>query len=245
MAWIGKFSPTTLLRNIKINITNPNDAIPQGSHIVIFGGSFDPVHNGHIKTALSVQNTFHFDRFIFLPCNIPALKNATIATSQQRLDMLKLAIMNYPEFEVDPREIERSGPSYTMDTLNSFRRELGKKASITLLIGMDAFYSLTKWHCWEDILNQCNLLVMERKTSIHSSMPVKIKTLLTKHEMVNDPHTLVNSEKGLIVRYDAGHYPISSSELRKKMMEGDTIKAFVPENVYDYIKLGGLYSSHQ
>lgn len=245
MAWIGKFSPSTLLRNIKIKTTRPNDAIQQGNHIVIFGGSFDPIHIGHMKTALSVQKTFHFDRFIFLPCNIPALKNTTIATSQQRLDMLKLAIMNYPEFEVDPREIERSGPSYTIDTLNSFRRELGEKASITLLIGMDTFYSLPKWHCWEDILNQCNLLVMERKTIIPSPMPVKIKTLLTKHEMVSHPQTLLNSEKGLIVRYDAGNYPISSSELRKKMMEGDTIKAFVPENVYDYIKIGALYSSHQ
>jgi nicotinate-nucleotide adenylyltransferase len=211
---------------------------------LIYGGSFDPVHQGHLKTALSVQDMFQFKRFIFVPCKGPVLKEATVASAQQRLDMLSIALNDYPYFEIDSREIQRSTPSFMTETLESFRSEWGDDTSLTLLIGKDAFISLPEWHCWENILKQCNLLVMQRETTDHKPMPDIIKQLLIKHEVFDHP-LLLNSGHGVIVRLNAGHYPISSSEIRKEIRAGHCIQHLVPEKVYEYIKAQGLYSSHQ
>lgn len=212
--------------------------------IVIFGGSFDPIHYGHIKTALSVQHHFGFGRFIFLPCNIPALKSACSATPLQRLEMLKLALKDYPEFEIDSRELKRKGRSFMIDTLISFRSELSDITSITLLIGEDAFYNLPHWHRWKEILDQCNLLVMDRHFTQPPSIPKKIQTLLATHEIL-DHKKILKTKHGAIVKVHAGHYPIASSELRSKSIQGHSIESFVPEKVYRYIKNEGLYSVHQ
>ena len=134
------------------------------NNILIYGGSFDPPHLGHIKTASAVQKKFNFDTFFFVPCKQPVLKSKSIASSAQRLDMLKLALTSYSQFEfqIDTRELDRDTPSFMLDTLTSFQEEYKNKASITLLLGMDAFLELPRWHQWKKILTCCDLLVMQR-----------------------------------------------------------------------------------
>lgn len=119
--------------------------------IAIFGGTFDPIHNGHIQTSLKIQSHFHFDHYFFLPCNIPVLKPRATASNQQRIDMLQLALKQYPQFSIDLREINRGPPSYMVDTLTSYRKEF-PKASLSLIIGYDAFLSLAQWQQWEKYL---------------------------------------------------------------------------------------------
>ena len=209
-------------------------------NLILFGGSFDPPHLGHLNTALAVQNHIHFERFIFLPCKTPVLKAATTASCQQRIQMLKLALEPYPTFEIDQREIQRETPSFMVDTLKSFRDDLGEQVSITLLLGMDAFQQLPQWPNWQTILDLCHLLVIKRADIDKELMPVQLKALLKTHE-VTDNAELLNYPCGKIYQYNAGEYAISSSFLRQKIIESEDIQHYVPDAVYQYINKIKLY----
>lgn len=207
--------------------------------ILIYGGSFDPPHLGHLKTACAVQRAYEFDRFIFVPCKQSVLKNKSLATGEQRFEMLKLALAPYLNaayhFEIDKRELERETPSYMLETLESFQRDDDKhSASFTLLLGTDAFQNFTRWHQWENILKLCDLLIMQR-ADIHQnkSIPQNLKTAI--------------STSCCQLQYiEAGHYPIASSTLRQRIHEGESLeKNLLSEAVYDYIKTNHLYQPLQ
>ncbi|WP_165474692.1 nicotinate-nucleotide adenylyltransferase [Legionella nagasakiensis] len=209
-------------------------------HLIIYGGSFDPPHNGHLKTAIAVQNEFHFDRFLFLPCKIPVLKEVTMASCAQRISMLRLALLPYRKFDVDTREIERHAPSYMVNTLESFRQEVGEKTPITLLMGLDAFLHLPKWHQWRQLLELSHILVIERPGTNPLNIPQSLKTLLS-HRETTEKNSLLTEANGKIVRYDAGQYDISSSWLRQQIKTGMDVHHYLPPAVYHYIKEQGLY----
>ncbi len=206
--------------------------------IAIFGGSFDPIHLGHINTTLTVSAHFAFDKLLFLPCKQPVLKNATVASAEQRIEMLQLAISPYQNFDIDTREIKRDGPSYMIDTLKSFREEYGPHLSLTLILGMDAFTSLPKWHQFKDILKFSHLLVLKRPGA---KLPSSILTrLLTRHQ-VFDKRELFTSSHGSIFFFDAGHYIISSSEIRKKINLGEDISNEVTTEINQYLMQRKIY----
>lgn len=210
------------------------------NNFVIYGGTFDPIHFGHIKTALDVQNTFHFDRFVFLPCKKPVLKEPSQASSEQRISMLKLGLLPYPEFTIDLREMNRNTPSYMVETLESYREELGKAVSITLLLGTDAFLDLPRWHHWEKILKLCHILVINRPGTEDKKPSNTLLNLLKKHE-TNHHRDLLKRPYGKIYQYDAGRYDISSTEIREKINERKSIKDYIPPAVYQYIVDEKLY----
>lgn len=212
-------------------------------NIVIYGGTFDPPHYGHLNTACAIQNHIHFDRFIFLPCKTPVLKAAALASSKHRLAMLKLALSNTPEFEIDTREITRSTPSFMVETLESFRHELGENTAISLCIGMDAFLQLPHWKSWNKILKLSHLIVMKRATINEKKLPDLLKKLLLANE-VFDPSDVRTRPHGKIYCFDAGQYPISSSWLREEIQAGRDIKNHLPETVYHYIKTQALYLAY-
>ncbi|MDF1683194.1 MAG: nicotinate (nicotinamide) nucleotide adenylyltransferase [Legionellaceae bacterium] len=215
--------------------------------ILIYGGSFDPPHLGHINTACAVQQKFAFDKFLFVPCKQSVLKNKSLATSEQRLDMLKLALAPYSkpkskskfefefEFEIDTREIDRDTPSYMVDTLESFHQDKKNiNASFTLLLGMDAFLELPRWHQWEKILTLCDLLVMQRAgIQQNQAIPLQLKSAL-------------NTSSCKLNFIEAGDYPIASSTLRERIKAHEPLeKNLLPEAVYKYIKAHQLYQSLQ
>ena len=154
-------------------------------NILIYGGSFDPPHFGHINTALAVQNHVQFERVIYLPCKSPVLKKPATTSCEQRIQMLKLALEAHPEFEIDLRETLHTTPSYMVNTLHSFRDEMGENMSITILLGMDAFLQLPQWHTWHKLLELSHLLVIKRAQIDEETMSEQLKTLLTKHEVFN------------------------------------------------------------
>lgn len=211
-------------------------------NLLIYGGTFDPLHNGHLKTALAVQNQLGFQRFIFLPCKAPVLKKTTTASCEQRIQMLERGLSPYPLFEIDLREIKRDTPSFMVDTLLNFREELGTQVSITLLIGMDAFLTLPQWHAWQTLLTHCHLLVMQRPQTTLPIMPDLLCDLLTKHEIF-DKTKLLRTPFGKIYQYNAGEYPISSSLVRQRIKKGESIKEIVPDNVYQYILKHKIYET--
>ena len=211
--------------------------------ILIYGGSFDPPHLGHLNTALNVQRYFHFDKIIFLPCKIPVLKNPTKASAQDRIKMLQLMLKNYPEFSISTVEIDRETPSYMTETLKSLREQLestnNPSVSMSLLLGMDALINLPQWHQFEKIPTLCNLLIIKR----HGISKKNYPEILQK--MFNSPcqhaRDLLESRNGKLVFFDAGQYPISSTALREKIQHKETINNELPDAVHDYINQHGLY----
>ncbi|HAT7833764.1 TPA: nicotinate-nucleotide adenylyltransferase [Legionella pneumophila] len=207
--------------------------------IAIFGGTFDPVHNGHIKTSLAIQANFSFDSYYFLPCKSPAIKPPSFASSEQRVEMLKLALKPYPDFKIDTRELDRDTPSYMVYTLQSFRQEY-TDSSLTLIIGYDGLLTLPQWYQWEKIISLANLLVINREEFFQQPVPKSVQTLLNQYRN-DDKNILLNHHAGSICLYNAGHYDISSTKIREQLKQHKDVKNNLPDLVYDYIKKQGLY----
>jgi nicotinate-nucleotide adenylyltransferase len=208
-------------------------------HILIYGGSFDPPHLGHVNTVISVQQTFHFQKVILLPCKTPVLKEPTTASPAHRVHMLQEIFAKNHEFEVDLREILRPEPSYMINTLRDFREEFGANLSITLLMGMDAFLQLPQWHCWQTLLTLCHFLVIDR-ADINHNLSKTLAELLDTHETI-DKNDLLSTPFGKIMRFNAGNYLISSSQIRQKIKQGIDIQIDVPNVVYQYIQTHRIY----
>lgn len=209
--------------------------------IAIFGGTFDPVHKGHLLASSRIQSAFQFDTYSFLPCNIPVLKPAAAVSKEHRIRMLQLALNEYPQFHLDLRELQRNSPSYMVDTLKSFRTE-AEQASITLILGYDAFLSLPQWHQWEKIISLANLLVINRKGYTQKILVKPLKTFLAQHQSHN-PKDLLNHPSGVLYQFDAGDYDISSISIREQLKKGEAIDSSIPQSVYEYIKEQGLYGN--
>lgn len=206
--------------------------------IAIYGGTFDPVHKGHIATALTIQKIFRFDAFHFVPCKNPLLKPKASASAEHRVHMLQLALDMHPQFTVDCREIQRNTPSRMVDTLDSFRLEL-PKASITLILGMDAFLSLPAWYDWERLPELAHLLVIQRPgVTPHFSVP--LQQLLKKYQ-TDDLQQLNNNEAGSILFLDAGYFDISSTDVREYIQTGRDVTSLLDRQVLDYIQDKKLY----
>lgn len=207
--------------------------------IALFGGTFDPIHNGHLHISSTIQKQFNFDSYRFTPCKIPTLKRSTEANTEQRIKMLELALNGYKEFTLDLREIYRKTPSYMVETLSSVRKDFSK-ASISLIIGYDAFLSLPKWYQWTRILQLANILVVNRE-SFNNQLPCKqLNDLITAHQVL-DKTDFLNKPAGAIHLFNAGAYPISSTEIRDSLKKQQTIDRQLPQEVYEYIKQQGLY----
>lgn len=153
--------------------------------------------------------------------------------------MLELAIKDYPHFKLDLREIERDTPSYMVETLQSFRNEY-PSASITLIIGYDAFISLPKWHQWDKLITLANILVINRNEFVQNRVPELIQQFLMNYQC-KEKWALLNSKAGTVLMFDAGHYEISSTMIREEIKNGKDVGFKIPKEVYQYIKHEGLY----
>jgi nicotinate-nucleotide adenylyltransferase len=205
-------------------------------HLLIYGGSFDPPHLGHLNTAINVQNYFHFDRFIFLPCKRSVLKKSSHAPASARVEMLGILLKNHPQFSISTEEIDRATPSYMRETLTNFRNKLGPTVSITLLLGMDAYITLPQWFESEKIPTLCNLLIINR----HG---IKSVPNLRFNDTCSDPLDVIKSAHGKIVYFDAGEYSISSTKVRENIQNKVNAMDGLSKELYEYIMSHGLYTS--
>lgn len=129
--------------------------------IGIFGGTFNPIHNGHLALAQTVLDTLHCTQIRFVPAALPPHKTAPAVTAQHRAAMVKLAIQAHPQYVLDSCELDRQGPSYTIETLHLLRQRFPEQ-SLCLLIGQDSYQQLPTWHRWQELLEYCHLLVVHR-----------------------------------------------------------------------------------
>lgn len=212
-------------------------------NLIIYGGSFDPIHYGHLHTAVNVQEHFAFDAFHFLPCKIPPLKPQSTASAEQRAAMIALAITTLSakfHFQLNRSEIDREGPSYTVDTLTTLRNTLGMQLPITWLLGFDVFCHLSSWHQWQRLLELANLLVIDRQGFSPQALPAEIARLLKQHENPKK-EALLTQSYGVIQRFNAGHYEISSTTVRKELLANTISPNYLPNAVITYIEETGLY----
>mgnify|MGYP001813831199 CR=1 FL=1 len=206
--------------------------------IGILGGSFDPVHYGHLRPALEVQQFLGLDEIRLVPSLVPPHRPQAHASPQQRLAMLRAAVENYPVFKVDTREFDREGPSYTLDTLISLRAEM-PAADLCLLVGMDAFLVLTSWHRWRELMDPCHMVVMERPGAQLPSQG-ELADFIRLHRVM-DVEKLTRQSSGLLYFQPVSQLEISSTAIRKLLASGGDAGFLLPERVLDVVRSKGLY----
>lgn len=216
--------------------------------IGIFGGTFDPIHIGHLRMALELKQQLGLDEMRLLPCHQPPHRDAPQVSSQQRAEMLRIALQDCPELQLDERELQRDKPSYTYDTLQEFRKEFGSEVSLVLCMGEDAFAGLPKWYCWQELIQLAHIVVIARPGwSIPASG--EARDLLNKHlrevnsldEQSLDEKPLDETPAGSIVLQSPRLLPISATEIRQQISAGHSAQFLVPDEVWNYIKANKLY----
>ena len=197
--------------------------------IGIFGGSFDPVHLGHLKTAKSIKKELNFERLFLLPCHDPVHKNSLHYSPKQRLEMLNLAIKDYPSLEIDTREIDREGNSYMIDTLADLTEEF-KGKTICLIIGMDSFLSFKTWKKWDEFARLVHLIILPRNTDRLA------ENNLETFDLALDKSDLNISSSGLLYFSNSELIDVSSTDIRGKIASNQNLDGLMPSPVIKFLQ---------
>ncbi len=206
--------------------------------IGIFGGTFDPIHIGHLRMALELKEQLDLDEMRLLPCHQPPHRYVPQVSSAQRAEMLRIALQDCPELQLDERELQRDKPSYTYDTLLELRAELGSDVSLVLCMGEDAFAGLPNWYCWQELIRLAHIVVIARPGwNIPESGGAR--DLLDEYQ--GEPKCLTEAAAGSIVLQSPRLLPISATEIRQQIQVGKSAQFLVPDAVWNYIKANHLY----
>lgn len=209
----------------------------------LFGGTFDPIHYGHLRPAISLAQEVGLKQIVLLPNKIPPHKPHPIATIKQRLTMLALAIEDMPLFTIDTREIapnDANRPSYTIDTLQQWRNENGKTASLAFIIGQDSLLNLPSWHKWQSLLDYCHLIICQRPNYAARTDNVEFQQWIDKNRTNNVKH-LHDSAQGYIYFSHTPLEDISATQIRQKIKDQQSCEDLLPLKVRQYIQQQGLY----
>ena len=209
------------------------------STVALFGGTFDPVHYGHLRAAVEAMEMLGLDELRMMPAGDPPHRADTVATARQRLEMLQLAVRPCPGLRVDDREVRRSGPSFMVDTLTEIRGEAGA-APLLLLIGQDAANTLDSWHRWRDLFELAHLVVM-RRPDAHFQCRGELRAQLDERR-VDHAARLHQSAAGCVVTLEITQLDISSTLIRGLIAGGRSARFLMPEEVIGYILQRQLYA---
>jgi len=217
--------------------------------IGLFGGTYNPVHLGHLRAALEVKEGFELDEIFLIPAALPPHKiPGEVADAADRLHMLNLALEGTSGLNVSDVELKRSGPSYTIDTVHHFKHTLPDKCRIYLIMGLDAFLEIDSWKSYEELLAQIPFIVINRPLAGNRHgfawgvMEDYLKTSLSaEYEFSESQSCYLRAEKQPIYVYEVTALDISSTMIRKLIKKGRSIEYLVPQKVAKFIKSKGLY----
>ena len=215
------------------------------SPLGLFGGTFDPVHFGHLRLAAEVREAFRLERVVFLPAGNPWQRlRETSAGGPARARMLELATAGEPAFSVDDREIRREGPTYSVDTLAEYRRELGPERPLVFLCGTDAFARIESWHRWEALFELAHFAVAVRADDREwqAKGPGAIPKPLWPRVTMNLKDVL-STPAGRVMTFVMTPLAISSTAIRGLAQAASTIRYLTPDPVVDYIHQHQLYGT--
>jgi len=210
----------------------------------IFGGTFDPIHYGHLRVAEEIVETVGLQKMYFVPAGMPRLRHSPVASPQHRVEIVRLAIQKNPDFVLDEREIYRDGVSYSIDTVREFKQEFGEEIRLCLVLGADAFIKLPEWNNWKELFNLCHFIVSTRPGYTFTL----IKELLSKElreecsqRWVSNTETLKKETSGLIFIASTTMLDISATSIRAHIAVGRNVRHLVPSVTVNYISKNKLY----
>jgi len=210
----------------------------------LFGGTFDPIHLGHLRLATELGEAFHLEKVILLPAGLPYHRGRDAhASGEQRLTMLKLATQRDTRFDVDDRELKRGGETYTYDTLAEIRKERGPDTPLVFLTGTDSFATIDTWHRWTELFELAHFAIAVRADDAQwfSRGPGTFPRDCWPRITLN-PRELAQSPAGKIMTFAMTPLSISSTAIRALAGEGSSIRYLTPDSVADYIRTHNLYS---
>jgi nicotinate-nucleotide adenylyltransferase len=215
--------------------------------IGLYGGTFDPVHWGHLRSAEEVREAFRLDRILFIPTSKPPHKRGQTTTpAHDRLAMVRLAVANNSRFKVSTVEIRRAGVSYSIDTVRSFVNRHRGKDSFFFILGLDAFREIGTWKEFEQLFPLCNFIVTSRPGSRESN-PLRGTSVAVRRLFCYDfKQNMYRHRSGTSLHFlSVTDFAVSASDIRERVREGKSIRYLVASSVEAYIRKRGLYREQE
>lgn len=219
------------------------------TRIGLFGGTFDPIHKGHWLVAMDVLKQFELEKIYFIPCALqPHKTSGSIASASDRVAMLQLALQDQPRFDICKFEIQRQGPSYTVDTLNYFASSQPSGTRLHFIIGIDAFLEIDTWKSYSRLFELAAFIVMTRpgigKSSeqvLRTAIDYTRRRICSDYQLVSHGNRLVHPVKQPIYLAGVSQIDIASTQIRRLIKQGNPIDDWINQDVSDYIETKGLY----
>jgi nicotinate-nucleotide adenylyltransferase len=208
-------------------------------NIGIFGGTFNPIHYGHLRTAEEIRERLNLDNVIFIPSANPPHKEDEIIPFHHRYNMVKLSIKDNPLFSVSDIELKQSGSSYSIETIKNIRNIIGRNVTLFFIIGTDAFMEIKTWKNYRDLFYLCNFVVAIRPGYENVDREILLEDNLFVYDESFD--RLIHISNNFISFIDVTFLDISSREIREKIRDKRSIKYLLPEEVENYIYKNSLY----
>ena len=211
----------------------------------LLGGTFNPIHFGHLRMAQELADALNLSEVRFIPSANPPHKSMPTVSAKHRAAMVQLAIVDNPLFKLDTRELARIGASYTIDTLISLRKELSQEdkqpISLCLIIGSDAFMHLNTWARWQELLSYCHIILVQRPTASKQAKLTDELAVFLQDHYTEDLDDLTNNAAGYIHMQAITPMEISSTNIRNALIKKLSTRYLVPEKVIDYLAKHKLY----
>lgn len=207
--------------------------------LAVFGGTFNPVHYGHLRSALELVERLGLAELRLMPSARPPHREAPRCSAQHRLAMVELAVAGEPRLTCDGRELRREGKSYTIDSLVELRAEEGSDRSLCMVMGCDALLGIPTWHRWEELLDYAHVVVIARPGW---ALPVsgEVALWLERHRLPG-PGAIAQRPAGGVLVEELRPLAISSTEIRQILAEGRSARYLMPQPVIDYLEQHALY----
>lgn len=224
-------------------LTASRSPLPAHAPVGVFGGTFDPIHFGHLRLAEEMADALGLDRVLFIPAGQPPHRGAPRTAASHRLDMVRRAIAGNPRFVADAREVQRAQPSYTVDTLTALRGELGEARPLWLLLGADAFLDLAGWHQWRRLFELAHIAVAERPGARLMQSEAIMEPLRSEvsRRLVTGEHS-ASGPAGSVQLRQMTPLDISATAIRTTLERHGSARYLLPDAVLDYIHEHQLYA---
>jgi len=213
----------------------------------LFGGTFNPIHLGHLRAAVEAREAFDLDKILLIPSAVPPHKKAQeIAGAKERLEMVRLAVRDVPFLEASDVELARPGPSYTVETLQHFQNKFGTHCVIYFIVGIDAFFEITTWRSYLQLFSLAHFIILARPGGRPGGRIDDLGNFIVKHisreyEQDKTREQYRHPEWRTIFCLQVTHMDISATQIRTRIKEGGSVCFLVPSQVEDYIQKKGLY----
>ena len=210
-------------------------------YIGIFGGSFDPIHKGHIESLKSVTEKLNLSKVLVIPNKVSPLKDLSVASSLEKIKMLEIAFKDFKEIEIEDYELKKEGPSFMIETLQYLNKKLGKEKHFLLIIGEDSFQSFNRWKNYQHIVKMTSILVMNRP-GLNNDLTTKAIEL--HQDYIENTCRDNNFKKGKIYFIKIKPNPASSTNIRENIDDKSVLAEGLDDDVLKYLQEQKIYNKH-